>query len=135
MVMQKHEGVINMTTQATTMGSEGKRLTAGRNTTYGQRMRQLILAGFANRPVVRMLRREFPGCRCTAESVSSMRWVLRKEGHHVFTSHQAPKQRADYTGIHSSALGLVQTIIGLTIDAIDVGFNKEEASLWVRLNA
>jgi hypothetical protein len=122
MVMQKHEGVIKMTTET-------------KPSKYGQRMRQLILAGYANRPVVRLLRREFPGCKCTPASVSSMRWFLRKEGHHVFTSHQAPKQRADYTGIHSSALGLVQTIIGLTIDAIDVGFNKEEASLWVRLNA
>lgn len=124
-----------MTTETKPIGSEGERLTAGRNTNYGQSMRQLILAGYSNWAVVRMLRREFPGCRCTAASVSSMRWALRKEGRHVLTSHQAPKQRADYSGINSAALAAVQTIVELAIDAIDAGFNKEDAATWVRLNA
>jgi hypothetical protein len=122
MVMQKHEGVIKMTTET-------------KPSKYGQRMRQLILAGYANRPVVRLLRREFPGCKCTPASVSSMRWFLRKEGHHVFTSHEAPKQRADYAAINSSARPMVQTIIELAVDAIYAGFDKEDASAWVRLNA
>ena len=124
-----------MTTETRPKRIEENRLTAGRNINYGQRMRQLILAGYSNRPVVRILRREFPGCRCTAASVSSMRWVLRNEGHHVFTSYQSPKQRADYAGINSSVLVAVQTIIELAVDAIDAGFSKEDASAWVRLNA
>ena len=105
------------------------------STSYGWRMRQLILDGYANRAVVRMLRREFPGCRATAGSIASKRSNLRREGQEVVSSPQAPKQRANYSHVNSSALTAVQTIIDLAIEAIDAGFNKEDAAAWVRLNA
>jgi len=124
-----------MTAETMVKSFEGKWLNAGRTRNYGQRMRQLILAGYSNLAAARMLHREFPGRRCTPASVSSMRCVLRKEGHQVLTSHQAPKQRADYSGINLSASAVVHTIIELAIDAIDAGFNKEDAAAWVRLHA
>lgn len=113
---------------------------------YVMRKQQLALAGYSNPAAVRMLRWEFPGSKPTEASMATTRYILRKEGHDVFTSRNAPKQRADYSHLNSLAPAALppipsrsmrswaSRIVELMIEAINAGFDTEDAAAWVWLN-
>ncbi len=53
------------------------------NRRVGETAKDLILAGFNNADIVRIVRQMIDGCRITAKNVSFYRWQLKQDGYVV----------------------------------------------------